>query len=280
VLWRLNDVRARLVSLIGFSIVAMVSVTVDRVIAQETEVNCGPSAIDVQRCDLVKRETIPGTPRRDRSARPWGSSTGERLPYFTADEIGRGADGQPCTRRRTTTFSDPNTPSGLHFPNVLADLIDLSPCPDDSRDATEEVDPHTVAISGWEEVQLRKPQPHIAPGWAITGKTAYLETRGQLSHDFTKDTFLGTLRIRSTGGYFVDWGDGTRTGPHHTEGGPWPDGTITHTYIHVGTYDVVVTEEWSSTWSIGEFGGTLGGLRTEGTIPGFRVEQLQVVVGR
>jgi len=42
---------------------------------------------------------------------------------------------------------------------------------------------------------------------------------------------------------------------------------------------VVVTENWAATWRIGGDGGQLGGLRTKGRIPGFRVEQIQVVIG-
>ncbi len=141
------------------------------------------------------------------------------------------------------------------------------------------IDPRVLAQQGWEEVLLPKPQPYIAPGWMITGKYAYLETRGQLHHAFTKDTPIGSLQINSTGRYYVDWGDGETTGPHSVEGGPWPDGQITHTYIHVGYYDVVVTEEWTATWSLGPFSGTLSGQQTVGRIDDFRVEQIQVVVG-
>lgn len=150
-------------------------------------------------------------------------------------------------------------------------------CP--ARPAAPVVDPRTFAVQGWEEVNLPTPQPYIAPGWAITGKLAYLETRGRLHHTFTKDTPVGPLEIDSVGSYYVDWGDGEKTGPYTQEGGPWPDGQITHDYIDVGTYDVVVTEQWSANWRIGSAGGTLTGQRTMGRIDGFRVEQIQAVVG-
>ena len=180
-----------------------------------------------------------------------------------------------------TLPDDSRHQSGVNFGYEGVDITARYPrCPAEPGEPEPEIDPRTIAIQGWEEVELPKPQPHIAPGWAITGKTAYLETRGQLTHTFTKDTPIGALQIRSTGGYFVDWGDGTKTGPHHTEGGPWPEGTITHTYIHVGTYDVVVTEEWSANWSLGPANGNLTGQRTVGRIEDFRVEQVQVVVGR
>ncbi|HYX43895.1 MAG TPA: hypothetical protein VE760_02550, partial [Acidimicrobiales bacterium] len=152
-------------------------------------------------------------------------------------------------------------------------------CPPEPGEAAV-VDPRVIAMQGWEEVVLPKPQPYIAPGWMITGKYAYLETRGQLHHSFTKATPIGPLQITSTGRYYVDWGDGEKTGPHSIEGGPWPDGEITHTYIDVGLYDVVVTEEWTATWSLGPASGTLSGQRTVGRIDDFRVEQIQVVVGR
>lgn len=142
----------------------------------------------------------------------------------------------------------------------------------------EDTDPVMYAVQFWQDVPLPDPKPFIAPGWAITGKFAYLETRGERQHTYTRDTPFGPLELVATGRYHVDWGDGTTSGPYDVEGRPWPDGQITHTYIDVGTYDVVVTERWSSTWRIGDDGGTLTGLRTEGRIEDFRVEQIQAVV--
>ena len=141
--------------------------------------------------------------------------------------------------------------------------------------------PETVAVRYWQDVPLPTPEPHIAPGRAITGMLAYLETRGTTSHTFTEpNTPFGPLTITATGAYYVDWGDGTNTGPHSQEGGPWPDGTITHEYIHIGTYDVVVTERWTATWSFGSQSGTLDELRTVGRIDDFPVQQIQAVVLR
>ena len=82
----------------------------------------------------------------------------------------------------------------------------------------------------------------------------------------------------ATGRYYVDWGDGTNTGPHSAEGGPWPDGDIKHEYIHIGAYDVVVTERWTATWSFGAQSGVLDELRTVGRIDDFPVQQIQAVV--
>ena len=94
---------------------------------------------------------------------------------------------------------------------------------------------------------------------------AYLETRGTTSHTYIEpNTPFGPLRIVATGKYYVDWGDGTKTGPHSAEGGPWPDGKIKHEYIHIGSYDVVVTERWKATWTFGDRSGTLNELRRWG----------------
>ncbi len=135
-----------------------------------------------------------------------------------------------------------------------------------------------VAASFWEEVPLPVPRPHIAPGRAITGKWAYLETNGQREHVFTRDTPFGPLEIRATGSYTVNWGDGEVTGPYDFEGKPWPDGQIKHTYTWVGQYDILVTARWVANWSIGPASGTLRQLRTTGTIEDFPVEEIQVVV--
>ncbi len=110
---------------------------------------------------------------------------------------------------------------------------------------------------------------------------AYLETRGTTTHTFTEpDTPFGPLTIVAKGKYYVDWGDGTRTGPHSAEGEPWPDGKIKHEYIHIGFYDVVVTERWTATWSFGDQSGVLDELRTVGRIDDFPVQQIQAVVLR
>ncbi len=61
------------------------------------------------------------------------------------------------------------------------------------------------------------------------------------------------------------------------EGGPWPDGRITHQYTDVGIYDVVVTERWTATWRLGAASGSLAELRTTGRIDDFPVEQIQAV---
>ena len=138
--------------------------------------------------------------------------------------------------------------------------------------------PASFAARFWQDVPLPEPAPQIQPGRAITGKFAYLETRGTTSHTFGLDnTPFGALQIVATGNYFVDWGDGTTTGPHAQEGAPWPDGRITHEYLRVGSYDVVVTERWTATWNFGAESGTLSELRTTGRIDDFPVEQIQAV---
>jgi len=171
--------------------------------------------------------------------------------------------GQTVARFTQTAFPDcPIAPS--------------EPTSDGASEAEE-----TFVSRYWDDVLLPTPQPYIAPGRAITGMYAYLETRGTTSHTYTEpDTPFGPLTVVATGRYYVDWGDGTTTGPHSAEGGPWPDGTIKHEYIHIGNYDVVVTERWTATWSFGDRSGTLDELRTVGRIEDFPVQQIQAVVLR
>jgi hypothetical protein len=138
-----------------------------------------------------------------------------------------------------------------------------------------------IAMRYWEQVPLPKPDPYIAPGRGVTGKTAYLETRGKVAETYTNpSTIYGELVIVATGFYEVDWGDGTVTKPHAFEGDDWPDGRITHVYTNVGSYDIVVTERWKATWSLGGERGQLRTLGTSGRINDFPVEQIQAVIGR
>ena len=137
-----------------------------------------------------------------------------------------------------------------------------------------------IAARYWERVPLPKPQPVIAPGRAITGKLAYLETRGEVARTYTNATAFGPLEIIAKGAYTVSWGDGETTGPHAFEGKAWPDGRITHDYLHVGTFDIVVTERWTATWRLGGESGVLRTLQTTGRIDDFPVEQIQAVIRR
>jgi hypothetical protein len=182
-------------------------------------------------------------------------------------------------------------PEGQPAPATDETLSRFSVCPDNLLGDPETnssgepgpppVTPQSYAESYWNEVPLPTPEPYIAPGRAITGMFAYLETRGGTAHTYTEpNTPFGPMTVVAKGKYYVDWGDGTRTGPHSAEGGPWPDGKIKHEYLHIGEYDVVVTERWTATWSFGDQSGTLDELRTVGRIDDFPVQQIQAVVLR
>jgi hypothetical protein len=204
--------------------------------------------------------------------------------YVPYERITTGPDGQACTatgQRALAPGDDAGLAeaagrSGRDAGNIFANY---PPCPNQPQAGgqAEQVSPAEYAIRFWQDVPLPKPTPHIAPGRAITGKFAYLETRGELAHTYTQVTPIGPLAITAKGSYYVDWGDGTTTGPHEFEGKAWPDGRITHEYIDVGTYDVVVTERWTATWRLGPASGTLSELRTTGRIDDFPVEQIQAV---
>ena len=148
-------------------------------------------------------------------------------------------------------------------------LARFSVCPDNLLNDPE---PESVDDSGtpletpehyveryWEEVPLPTPQPYIAPGRAITGMFAYLETRGTTSHTYSEPQYA--LRAadgrRDRAGTTSTGATGRGLGPIPLRAGRGPTGEIKHEYIHVGTYDVVVTERWSATWSFGGRSGTL-----------------------
>jgi hypothetical protein len=176
--------------------------------------------------------------------------------------------------------SDANSDSWLQGSSEWSPITDIYPtCPATEREATGATSPALWAARYWETIPLPEPRPYIAPGWGITGWWAYLETGGQTTFTHTThDTPFGPLEIVATGRYEVDWGDGVTSGPHHSEGRPWPDGEIRHIYTHVGAYDVVVTERWTATWRFGTRSGTLRQLQTTGRIDDFEVRQIQAVV--
>lgn len=220
------------------------------------------------------------------------TSSGSNIRYIPYDRVTADSNGQPCiTTGYYAAGSQPNDAVGLDpATQNVRDIHGLSPleyppCPAQpaapGQPPALTVDtPSMVARRYWEQVRLPTPRPTIAPGRAITGKLAYLETRGEITRTYTNDTVFGPLRIEATGAYTVAWGDGETTGPHRFEGTPWPSGQITHTYLTVGVYDIVVTEKWTATWTLGGERGILRTLQTTGRIDNFPVEQIQALVGR
>jgi hypothetical protein len=167
--------------------------------------------------------------------------------------------------------------------NGFNNFLDIPACPVQPRPPGLPAPVETAAMVAdrvWAAIPLPSPAPRIAPGRAITGKLAYLETGGEINHIYNRDTVFGPLKIDATGTYSVDWGDGTTTGPHSFEGKPWPDGKITHEYSDVGLYNVVVTEKWAANWSLDGQSGMLRTLQTAGSINSFPVQQIQAVIVR
>ena len=219
------------------------------------------------------------------------SGSGSTTRYLPYNRLLTGANGEPCittgyyvegTSPNDAAITDPVTQNVRDMHNLPP--LDYPPCPVQPRAPGQPVPvetPSMIAMRYWEQVPLPKPTPHIAPGRAITGKVAYLETGGKVSERYTNPTTIyGQLVIEASGSYEVDWGDGTTTGPHAFEGGAWPNGRITHVYTDVGSYNVVVTEKWTATWSLGGQRGLLRTLGTSGSITNFPVEQIQAVIGR
>jgi hypothetical protein len=238
--------------------------------------DCGGEDAELQQTSAV-RTGFPG---------PSGDGTIIYRPY---DRLTTGPDGQACVT--TGYVQEGTTPAdGVRTDLVTQNVLDIHglpleypPCPEQplvpGLPAPVET-PSMVARRHWEQVPLPKPQPRIAPGRAITGKLAYLETRGAISHTYTNDTAFGPLVIVATGSYVIDWGDGEKSGPYSFEGKPWPDGLITHDYLNVGSYDIIVTERWTATWRLGGESGVLRTLQTTGRIDDFPVEQIQAVIAR
>ena len=227
--------------------------------------------------------SILGQPGAERSSGGGGGGAraASKPVYFGYEPtIGADAAGQPCVTSARRSFETPS--EAANFGNAQEQawvtlLRNYSLCPGAEL---PQADPAVLAEVFWGEVLLPKPVPHIEPGWAMTGRPAYLETRAPMTQTFTRDTPLGPLTITATGEFLVDWGDGVSTGPHRDAGGPWPDGRITHGYTKATTLDVVVTEQWRATWALAGRTGNLTALRTEGRIEDLPVREVQAVRNR
>lgn len=143
--------------------------------------------------------------------------------------------------------------------------------------------PTEVAFGFVREIVPPGPDPRIVPGFALTGKPAFLETRAGVTAPARIATPLGLLDVtlRATG-FAVDWGDGSAAdrGPFAAPGRPWPHGEARHTYTHTGRYDVVVTQTWDAEWRLAGQSGRVDGLTSVGRLDGFEAQQLQAVRNR
>jgi hypothetical protein len=127
-----------------------------------------------------------------------------------------GANGACLTE---TTDPAATTPAQVAYLNRLMKnlLVDFAACPPPvAGPAAPAVlpDPAALAEQFWQTIPLPSPRPSIPPGYAITGKPAYLVTDGTVAPaPFTEPTPLGLLTVTPHGTYHVVWGDGASTGP-------------------------------------------------------------------
>ena len=56
--------------------------------------------------------------------------------------------------------------------------------------------------------------------------------------------------------YVVSWGDGETT-TTASQGGPYPDGDVTHVYRDAGGTTITVDAYWRTTWTLAGQGGDL-----------------------
>ena len=157
-------------------------------------------------------------------------------------------------------------PAGTVLPpfNPIS-MMTAVPCP------TTGPPPPTAAqvAQQWSKTaHLPPPGLTVAPGYAVTGLTAYLQIA---AHAPWTTAFADPIRVDSISvscaatGFDVDWGDGAHTTTSST-GGPYPTGDVTHVYQQASTgLSLGVTEHWSCAWSdrVGD-AGTIAGLASVG----------------
>jgi len=127
---------------------------------------------------------------------------------------------------------------------------------------------------------LPAPALQVAPGYAVTGLTAFLEITTPdpwavaVPDPIRSDTISVVCRHSS---FVVDWGDGT-TATTNSTGGPYPSGDVTHAYQSATLpVPLVVDETWACHWSdpLGH-AGDLAGLHSAGRLA-LEVREIQAL---
>lgn len=154
-------------------------------------------------------------------------------------------------------------------------------CPTDPVDAlpAELVETHIRAVL---EEQLDRPEPHMPPGFALTGLRMYLITDHELTFDAPEvelDLDITTLQVQvtATGTSTVDWGDGTVTTHDTGASHGYPDGPIDHVYTDAATVDITVTDTWDVTWDAGILAGGFEAPLAPVVLEGVEVQERRAV---
>jgi hypothetical protein len=140
--------------------------------------------------------------------------------------------------------------------------------------------PDQLARDFWDVRVLPAPDLKMQPDYAVTGKRAYLQiANNQAAHFDVADPLGPPIGIDATSTYQIDWGDGTATTTTTSQGGPWPNGDVSHVYTTTARARIItVTQQWSATWRAGGQQGVLDNLRTQGTLT-IPVTEVQAVRG-
>ena len=197
--------------------------------------------------------------------------------------FGTGDDGARCIRVVSVWVDAGSAPPEDSENARILRMADRYPLCADSEALPARPAPSALADAFWQDqVPLPKPQPSVQPADGITGIPVYLQIAGPQEGTWSFETFGITITISATSTYDIDWGDGTVETGITSQGGPYPDGDVVHGYRWKGTYDIVVTQQWTATWTAsgadGSSGGTIAGvLQTVGIVEDFVVTEVQAV---
>jgi hypothetical protein len=103
-------------------------------------------------------------------------------------------------------------------------------------------------------------------------------------HSGPDDALGYTVTIEAGSTYDIDWGDGTTLTGVTSQGGPYPNGDLRHSYQVVQTDNTVsVTQRWTARWTATGNGQTVSGvidaddtLYTSAALP-LEIRQIQAV---
>ncbi len=210
--------------------------------------------------------------------------TGEIIGHGTAIHPGTAARRNTSPKRRVTKKKRPSISKPVINPICTIDQLATFTCIKTTAPIVitafvphTSVTPAKPKVISTEEVRRALPLAHLGfqPGVGAVVNVPVIFWSGVATPAHFTLALLGeSVQVEMNAHFRWSWGDGTSPATTSSVGAPFPDRSLTHTYLRPGRYQVSMVTTWSGTASLGQTSIEIVGAPIES------ISQLEVVISQ